>query len=398
MIHPLNKLLRKQQKWVWDKGCEKAFSWPKQALASSPVLVHYDPSLPIHLAADVSAYGIGAVISHVARDGSEHPIAFASCSLSVSERNYSQIEKEALALVFGVRKFHQFIYGRHFTLVTDHKPLLAILGPKKEIPPLAAARMQRWAFQLSGHDYDTLFKPTTAHCNADGLSRLPLPQTEPALVNTAEIAQISLFNIAQIQALPISSHQLGKITLIDPILSKVYRYTMLGWPPGTPEESLTPYWNRRNDLTVEGECVMLGIRVVVPKKLQESVLKELHSTHPGIQHMRSLERSHVWWPGLEKDIDQVVKSCRACHVVKQPPAVAPLHPWVWPSRPWTRIHVDFEGPFLGKSFLIVVDAYSKWPEVWQMSSTTATKTIEVLRHMFVTYGLPKQLVSDNAGA
>jgi len=124
--------------------------------------------------------------------------------------------------------------------VTDHKPLLVILGPKKEIPPLAAARMQRWAFQLSAYDYEILFKPTTAHSNADGLSRLPLQHTQPALVSTNEVAQISLFNLAQVQALPISSQQLGRATLSDPVLSKVFRYTRSGWPSG-------PYITREDD-------------------------------------------------------------------------------------------------------------------------------------------------------
>ena len=297
--HPLNKLLRKEQKWVWDKTCEEAFHWSKTALA-----------------ADASAYGIGAVISHVMQDGTEHPIAFASRTLSSSERNYSQIEKEALGLVYAVRKFHQFIYGHHFTLVTDHKPLLVIHGPKKEIPPLAAARMQRWAFQLSAYDYEILFKPTTAHSNADGLSRLPLQHTQPALVSTNEVAQISLFNLAQVQALPISSQQLGRATLSDPVLSKVFRYTKSNWPSGTLEDTLKPYWYRKNELTVEGDCVMLGIRVIVPKKWQEAVLSELHATHPSIQRMTSLACSHVWWPGLEGDIDRVVKSCKACQEMK----------------------------------------------------------------------------------
>ncbi len=111
--------------------------------------------------------------------------------------------------------------------------------------------------------------------------------------------------------------------------------------------------------------------------------------------MKALARSHIWWPGLDRDIEQLVRACIACQSVKQPPAVAPLHPWIWPARPWERIHVDFAGPFLGTSFLIVVDAHSKWPEVIEMSSTTAAKTIQVMRHLFSQYGLPLQLVSDN---
>ena len=150
-LHPLNKLLKKQQEWKWTRECDTAFNWAKQALTSAQVLVHYNPELPIRVAADASAYGIGAVLSHVLGDGSERPIAYASRTLSASEKNYSQIEKEALGLIYAVKKFHQYIYGRQFTLVTDHKPLLVILGPKKGIPPLAAARMQRWSFLLSAN-------------------------------------------------------------------------------------------------------------------------------------------------------------------------------------------------------------------------------------------------------
>lgn len=124
------------------------------------MLVHYDPALPLTLAEDASAYGIGAVISHTMPDGTERPIAFASRTLTSSDRNYAQLEKEALSLVFGVKRFHQFLYGRKFTLVTDHKPLTAIFGAKKGIPSLAAARLQRWAILLSAYPFEIRFKPT----------------------------------------------------------------------------------------------------------------------------------------------------------------------------------------------------------------------------------------------
>ena len=127
------------------------------------------------MAADASAYGVGAVILHVYPDGNEKPIAFASRTLSKSKRNYAQLEKEALALIFGIKQFHQYLYGRQFTLVTDHQPLTTILNPQKAIPSLAAARLQRWAIILSAYQYDISFKSTQQHGNADCLSRLPLP-------------------------------------------------------------------------------------------------------------------------------------------------------------------------------------------------------------------------------
>jgi len=148
MLQPLNNLLREGVPWLWKPECQQAFNGAKEQLLSSKVLTHYDVNLPLVLACDASSYGIGAVISHVMENGEERPIAFASRTLSSSEKNYGQIEKEALSLVYGVKKFHQYLYGRKFIMETDHKPLLTILGPKNAVPTLAAARLQRWAFNL----------------------------------------------------------------------------------------------------------------------------------------------------------------------------------------------------------------------------------------------------------
>eukprot|EP00731_Ephydatia_muelleri_P000635 Em0001g635a len=252
LLNPLNELLRKDVQWKWTDQREQAFKQAKQCLTSPNVLVHYDPTLPIKLAGDASAYGIGAVISHTLPDGSERPIAFASRTLNASERNYAQLEKEALSLIFGVKKFHEYLYGRRFTLLTDHKPLTTILGPKTGVPPLAAARLQRWALLLSAYEYDLELRPTAQHANADGLSRLPLSIIADAGTATSDS---DVFNVGQIEALPVTAMQLRKVTRQDPILSKVVTFTRNGWPSIVPE-NLKPYWTRRNELTVEGDCLM----------------------------------------------------------------------------------------------------------------------------------------------
>ena len=111
--------------------------------------------------------------------------------------------------------------------------------------------------------------------------------------------------------------------------------------------------------------------------------------------MKAIARSYFWWSGLDKDIENLANSCSVCQAIKSSPAVAPLHPWIWPDAPWKRIHVDFAGPFYGKMFFIVVDSHSKWTEVIMMPSTTSQSTIEALQSIFAHYGLPEQLVSDN---
>ena len=98
---------------------------------------------------------------------------------------------------------------------------------------------------------------------------------------------------------------------------------------------------------------------------------------------------------MDKDIEAMARSCSKCVAVKQAPPKAPLHPWEWPSRPWQRLHVDYAGPFMIKSFLVVVDAHSKWAEVVEMHQTTTERTVMALRHLFATHGIPEQIVSDN---
>ena len=389
-LHPLHTLLRSSQPWEWSEDCERVFQSSKESLTKAPVLAHYDPSLPMVMAADASAYGIGAVISHRHPDGSEQPIEYASRTLTKSERNYAQGEKEALLLVFGIKRFHKYLYGRHFTLLTDHKPLLSILGPKRAIPPLAAAQMQRWALLLSAYSYDLEFRSTDLHANADSLSRLPLPDSVP-VGNPQDPA---IFNLRQIVSLPVTANDVIAATRTDPTLRKLLVYLRRGWPESVPDH-LLPFWRKKEGLSIESDCILWGCRIVIPEKLRQEVMEELHKDHPGVVRMKSLARSHVWWPDIDKAIEECVKACQACQSSKNSPAKAPLHPWAWATVPWERIHVDFAGPFVGRMFLLATDAHSKWPEIVLMSSTTTAKTIAVLRDMFARNGIPRQLVSDN---
>ncbi|XP_051783661.1 uncharacterized protein K02A2.6-like [Erpetoichthys calabaricus] len=325
-------------------------------------------------------------------DGKEKPIAYASRTLSKAEQNYAQIEREALAIVFGVRKFHQYLYGNKFTLLTDHRPLTSILSPSKSTPSMAAARMQRWALLLSAHDYTIQYRKGALHANADGLSRLPIPHA-----HEEKLSAVDVFYTSQLDTLPVSDTEIRRHTMSDPILSRVVEMVTTGHFPAAKDadEEMAPYLLRRHDLTIKLGCLLWGVRVIVPPKLRPRVLKQLHIAHPGIVRMKSLARSYVWWPGIDSQIELQAKSCHSCQSMQKEHGLAPLHPWMWPTSPWERIHVDFAGPFEGNMYLIVIDAHSKWPEVHIMDNTTACKTIQVLRSLFSQYGIPHILVSDN---
>ena len=151
------------------------------------------------------------------------------------------------------------------------------------------------------------------------------------------------------EALPVTSGELQVATRTDPILGKVLGYVRRHWPYRS-SNCFQPYKRVQNELSVEGDCLLRGTRVIIPLKLRQKVLEELHQGHFGIVKMKALARSYVWWPGLDEDIAGVVKGCTECQSVRHLPAKAPLHPWVWPTSPWERVHVDFLGPFLGRMF------------------------------------------------
>lgn len=388
LLQPLHELLCQDKKWKWTSDCQKAFQSAKNALTTSEVLTHFNPSLPIQLACDASPYGVGAVISHVFPNGEERPIAFASRTLNKAEANYAQLEREALSIVFGVKKFHQYLYGRKFSLFTDHRPLTTILGPHTGIPSLAASRLQRWALLLSAHSYDIKYRKSDSHCNADGLSRLPLPITKHESIS-AEI-----FYFKNVGKAPITASQVKKATRNDPDLSAVMDLVIKGQSV-SDNSAFKPYLDRRWELSVQSGCLLWGRRVIIPQSLRTKMLEQLHAGHSGIVKMKEIARSYFWWPGLDKQIEHMAKSCSACHKTRNNPPAAPLHPWDFPQDPWYRIHIDFAGPFEDKMFLVAVDAHSKWPEVAIMKSTTSEKTVEELGEMFSRFGAPVQLVSDN---
>ena len=390
-LAPLHKLLTKGACYDWSQSQQDAFDTVKSQLASSKVLVHYDSDIDLVLSCDASPYGVGAVLSHRCSADSERPIAYASRTMAPAEKRYSHMDKEALAIIFGLKRFHQYLYGRKFIIYTDHKPLSYLFEPTRAIPQLASSRLQRWALTLSAYTYSIEYKSGKSNGNADAFSRLPLPDTPADIPMPAD----TVFLLEKLNDTPVTANMIKRWTNQDPVLAKVKHCVLKGWPSSVTDSGMRPFFNKQTELSVEGGYVLRGVRVVIPPQGRKKVLELLHDTHPGMERMKRLARSYVWWPGLDTEIESKVKSCHACQGSRNNPEVAPLNPLEWPNKPWTRIHLDYAGPFMNRMFLIIADAHTKWLDIHVTSSATALITIEKLRRTFSTMGFPETVVTDN---
>ena len=407
-LEPLHRLIKKGATWNWGAREQDAFDKVKDALTSDTVLVHFDASLPLGISCDASEFGIGAVLFHRYPDGTERPIFNVSKTLTATQRNYSQIQREALAIVFALMKFHHFLYGRKFILVTDHKPLLALFGPNKAIPALAANRLARWALMLTQYEYTVEYRKSSHHGNADALSRNPVGPD--AVFDTAESSADSdtVCSVKMIsrQLSPTDPGVVRKETAKDPVLSAVVRYAREGWPQGPSTDTTTVedshmqtvqlFKKLKDSLSVTNGCLFYGSRLVIPTSLQPQVLEILHLGHFGIQRMKQLARTAVYWPGVDAAIVRMSQDCLSCAEHQNKPTKAPIHPWMVPEKPWSRIHVDHAINFMGSHWLVAVDAYSKYPCIHPTTSTSSKATMELLEQDFAHFGYPHTIVTDNA--
>ncbi|XP_031346519.1 uncharacterized protein K02A2.6-like [Photinus pyralis] len=386
-LKPLYDLCRDNQEFIWSTKCEQCFQESKNLLIANNVLTHYDPTEPIYITCDASGYGVGAVLSHKINN-IDKPVLFASSTLSENEKKYSNLERESLALIFALKKFHKYIYGRRFTLVTDHQPLQYIFGKNKSIPVTAAARITRWAITLSAYNYDIQYKKGSHISNADGLSRLPL--------NTRTEISDAIFSFSLSYDLPITFENIAIATKKDINLSKIVDFTLSGWPNTLKDENLKSYFKRKLEFSVENGCLLVGNKVVIPKSLQKEILQLFHEQHIGIVRTKMLIRSYCWWPGINEDVEQFIKSCDVCQATQNfTNDKSVLLPWPTAPNNFYRVHIDFFKSN-NATFLILVDDKSGWCEVKLMDrGTNIHETILKLKQIFSVFGLPVELVSDN---
>ena len=233
-------------------------------------------------------------------------ITCASRTLSTAERNYSQLENEAVGIVFYFKRFNRYLAGREVQLFTDYKPLTFIFRPDAGVPTTALQRIQRWAMFMANFNYTVHHRPGKFNFQADALSRSPKPEVQGL------DAVVSAIHQEHISRGPADAVQVRQVTRRDPVLSRVVDFVLSGWPAHNPGDEFQPWSSRREELTVESWVLIWGSRVVVPTPLRQQELELLHESHPGSAHYKQLAWSYVWWQGLDADIEREVSNCTSC--------------------------------------------------------------------------------------
>ncbi|XP_028407548.1 uncharacterized protein K02A2.6-like [Dendronephthya gigantea] len=379
---PLQILTHVDTPWAWDGVHQRAFDNLKSAISSAPALPFYDVSKPVTLTCDASFGGLGAACL---QDGL--PVAYASRSLTKTEQNYAQIEKELLAVTFACNKFHDYIMGKNVTVESDHKPLEIIMKKPLLTAPM---RLQRMMLQLQRYDLSLVYKKGSQLHIADMLSRAQLSQTSPA-------DSYEDYEVLTVQ--PVGSHKMAELqreTALDPTLTTLATVILHGWPENMNDVSkdLKPYFNVRDQLATRDGVIYKGEKVVVPKSLQSDYLQRVHLGHAGIESTKRRARDILYWPGMSEDIERLVRACSVCNSCKSHQQREPLKMHDVPERPWSRVATDLFY-WNGKDYAMVTDSFSGWIEITKLSNISSRAVIENLKEVFSRFRIPDVLYSDN---
>lgn len=382
----LRKLTKVDTKFEWTEEHEQHFIKLKECLASLPTLGYFDPAKRTRLVADASPVALGAVLLQFDEKSNPRVISFASKSLSDVERRYSQTEKESLALVWAVERFFYYLAGLEFELETDHKPLEAIFKPSSKPP----ARIERWLLRLQSFKFKVIYRPGKFNI-ADSLSRLCRVEKESSFDAGGEYHIFRIVEQSIPQALKISQ-VVAESQKDQNIQDAIKKINDESWT--VTDKSI--YYPFRLELSIFGSIMLRGNKIVVPEALTKQVLELAHEGHPGETVMKRRLRAKVWWPTIDKQVEQFVKSCRDCMLVSQPNKPTLMSRHKFPDGPWQCLAIDLMGPLRNQQMVfVVIDYYSRYQEIKFLTSTTTTIIIKHLREMFSRLGLPKSIRADN---
>ena len=309
------------------------FAQLKESMTSAPALALYKANRETTLSADASSYGLGAVLLQKQPGGELRPVAHASRAMSRVEQRYAQIEKDALATTWACERYSNFLIGKTFHIETDHKPLVSLLGQKTldELPP----RIQRFRMRLMRFWYSISHVPGNDLITADTLSRAPVVESQQPEDNSFQYECQAYVN-AVMSALPVTDKRLLEIKQAqadNATCQNVQEFCMHGWPYKAKlgsEEKL--HLQVAADITIQKRLLLKCSRLVIPVAMQKTMLGKIHEGHQGITKCRERAKQSVWWPGLSKQIEDLVDKCDKCSKDRQN-RVEPMIPSDVPERP-----------------------------------------------------------------
>lgn len=390
----LRSLLKSDVEFKWMPEHDQSFKKLKSMLVSEPILQFFDVQKPIVLTVDSSSHSLGAALLQ-----NELPVAYASKALTTTQQSYSQIEKELLAVLFACDKFHQYVYGRHITIETDHKPLISIV--KKNLSQ-APPRLQRMLLSLQKYNFTLIYKKGKDLCVADTLSRAQYETDDsnsPMLDDKEVEAQIcAIVNEINVSVGPNIMSRISSLTDVDVELKTLKDYLLNTWPNEKKNVPLAirQYWNIRNELSYfkPSNIILKGDAIVIPRCMRKEMLSRLHLTHCGINKTLLRAKNNIYWPTLYSQVENRLSNCEACLTYTKGNWKEPLKPHSVPNLPWEKVGIDLF-QLNDKMYVIIIDYFSKYPEVISLQSTTSMSVINVLKQVFSRHGIPQVVVTGN---
>jgi len=384
---PLRQLLKKNTTFIWEKAHNDAFVKIKQLVSNAPLLKHFNSEEEITLQVDASSFSLGAVLMQKGQ-----PVEFAAKSLTDTQKRYAQIEKELLAVLFGCRKFHYYVYGgSKFFVQTDHKPLLGIV--EKNIED-TNPRIRRMLLELMSYDFKLVYKKGNEMYIADMLSRASYPDIDTS-VNVAEFDPMNKLP-EMIFCSDIAKAEYKQAVLSDRELQALKLFVINGWPPYRKSCSFVgrKYWPWRNEIGVCDEFLFVGSKLMVPMSKQTEILQKLHKSHQGIVKTKALAKTVVFWPGINNQIEEMIQSCVQCRENIEQQCRQPMMASEIPKYPFHTVAADLFS-LDGSDFMLIVDYFSKWLIIEPLKTTTSLSVIQCFEKTFADFGVACVLRSDN---
>lgn len=380
---PLRELLKKNVIFAWSKRHDGAFDTIKDHILKSNILVPFDPTKEIKIQCDASQGGLGCCLLQ-----DNKPISFASRSLTPAERNYAQIEKEMLSILFACNKFHFYTYGRTVKVINDHKPLLGIM--KKQIHNISSAKLQRMRLKLLNYDVQLEYAPGKTIVLADYLSRYMIKSSENE-EDKSVTESILTINVSDER-----KSEMQNETDNDETLRIIKEYCQNGWPNNKNKCSPNTkyYYKLRNEILLDDGILFYRERVIIPSAMRKMILDMLHQPHFGVSKTQKRARNSVFWPSICNEIEQTVSKCSICQENSSMNKKEPLIPHDIPNEPFKKIACDVL-EHKANNYLVVVDFYSKWIELIRLKTKTANEINKQLLIIFARFGYPHIIIGDN---